>query len=155
MTEFEMSRYHHLVEKNPDDPAIFNSRGLAYYSLQQYEEALIDFDKAIKLKPDYVEALNNRSLIYFYQKHFELALRDLETALQIDPQNAESYNNRGLVHEAMDKKDLAQTDFAKATELSFMGEGFANLGLATSKQGDADSLLHGEFAANLLTKRTF
>jgi lipoprotein NlpI len=42
----------------------FNSRGLAYAKLKQFEKAIQDYNQAIELDPEYTYAFNNRGLAY-------------------------------------------------------------------------------------------
>ena len=42
----------------------YNNRGGAYFNLGQYQRALEDFDKAIRLEPGYGSAYSNRGAAY-------------------------------------------------------------------------------------------
>ena len=42
----------------------YNARGIAYYSLGEYQRAVRDYSKAIELDPNDAVAYNNRSLAY-------------------------------------------------------------------------------------------
>ena len=55
---------------NPYDTATYNNRGYSYYNLGQYEEALKNYAKAIKLDPTNQTALNNRKILL--EEHPEL-----------------------------------------------------------------------------------
>jgi tetratricopeptide (TPR) repeat protein len=49
---------------DPANPEIYNGRGNAYYKKGRYEEAIADYDRAIKLRPGYRDALRNRDIAY-------------------------------------------------------------------------------------------
>ena len=43
-----------------DDVLAYNDRGIAKAALGRYEDAIADYDEAIRLKPDYAEAYYNQ-----------------------------------------------------------------------------------------------
>ena len=45
-----------------DDADIWNSKGLSFNALEQYNEVIECFDRAIKLNPSHTEALNNKDI---------------------------------------------------------------------------------------------
>ena len=56
-------------------------RGLSYVKgLGQYQRAIEDFDKAIRLQPDLAEAYYNRGIAYLLQGKSNLGCRDAQKA---------------------------------------------------------------------------
>jgi tetratricopeptide (TPR) repeat protein len=51
-------------------------RGVAYRNKGNYDQAIQDFDKAIRLKPNIAGAFNNRGVNYDYKGDYELAIQD-------------------------------------------------------------------------------
>lgn len=51
-----------LISLLPDNPNACYNRGYAYFILEQYENALADYDAAIEMNPDFTLAYNNRVL---------------------------------------------------------------------------------------------
>ena len=49
---------------DPQDHVFYNNRGIDHGERGEYDLAIKDFTKAIKLKPDYAFAYNNRGAVY-------------------------------------------------------------------------------------------
>jgi len=43
-------------------------RGIAYFNIQNYDSAIIDFNKSIEIDPDYYEPYYWLGVIYYNQK---------------------------------------------------------------------------------------
>ncbi len=53
--------------------------------MRRAEEALPDYDKALRLLPDQPEILDSRALAYWLLDEHDKAQQDLERAREIDP----------------------------------------------------------------------
>ena len=71
-----------LSEQYPDDPNIPNLLGVVNAALQNHEEAITHYNKAIKLKPNYAEAYNNLGAVYNLTKDYEKAYKNIKKALE-------------------------------------------------------------------------
>src|ERR1700689_4891145 len=60
-------------EGSPQDPVLHNKQGIAYHQLLQLDQALKEYQVAVKLKPDYEEAINNIGAIYYTKKSYRRA----------------------------------------------------------------------------------
>jgi len=67
---------------NPDYADAYNNRGNAYSRLGKYQQAIEDYNKAIRLKPDYADAYHNRGLAYFTQGENKLGCIDAKKACE-------------------------------------------------------------------------
>ena len=65
---------------------------------EDYESAIENFTKAIKLKPDYSEAYNNRGIAYTGKGDYEKAIEDYNTAIELDPNFFYSFINMGILY---------------------------------------------------------
>jgi hypothetical protein len=95
----------------------YNNRGLAFYNLKRYQQAIEDFSQALRIKPQYAEALNNRGNAYYEMDQYEKAEADFNQSLQLKPNYAKAHLNRGLVYFQMQKMDQSCEDFRKACDL--------------------------------------
>jgi len=50
------------IKLDPDYPAAYNNRGVAYGNLGEHRSAISDYTTAIKLDPDYADAYKNRGI---------------------------------------------------------------------------------------------
>jgi tetratricopeptide (TPR) repeat protein len=105
------------IEIMPNSAKAYNNRGLAYYDLKLYQQAIKDYNQAISLDADYVAAHNNRGNSYYELAEFELALADFNQSLRLDSNYSKAHFNRALVYYQMDKNDQACSDFQKACDL--------------------------------------
>ena len=53
-----------------------------YFKKNDFEKAILNFDKAIKLKPDYFEAFANKANVYYKMKNYEEALKNYNFLFQ-------------------------------------------------------------------------
>jgi len=105
------------IAANPKQAEAYNNRGLAFYNLELYQQAIEDFSQALRIKPQYAEALNNRGNAYYAMDQYEKAEADFNQSLQLKPKYSKAHLNRGLVYFQMQKMDQSCEDFRKACDL--------------------------------------
>jgi len=105
------------IERDNGNFEALNARGVVYYELKEFTNALLDYDQALKLKPDYYRPYYNRALLKVAQNDLEGALKDYAEAIRLDPRNAEVFVNRGQLLAAMGQNDAAIRDFDQAIAL--------------------------------------
>jgi tetratricopeptide (TPR) repeat protein len=71
-------------------------RGLLAFDKQDYAQALVDFDVAIRIDPNHSEARRWRGDALVNQGEYDKALSAYEDAIRIDPKNAMAYASRGM-----------------------------------------------------------
>ena len=103
------ARTERLVERS------FNAGNSAYDSLD-YDQAIANYDEAIRLKPGFGEAYNNRGLAYQAQGNYDQAIADFDEAVKFMYGAASVYNSRGLAYSDMGEYDKAIADFGLAIE---------------------------------------
>jgi lipoprotein NlpI len=96
--------------------AYFN-RGRAYSDKGQYNLAILDFDRAVRLDPEYPDAFNGRGIAYAGMGQSERALQDFDQAIRLDPNYAIAIYNRGLALQNLGRASEAAQDFVKATQV--------------------------------------
>lgn len=99
------------------DARAYNRRGLAHTSTRNYEQAIIDFNKALQLDADYAEAYINRSAAHLLMRNYGQAVADATSAIEDAPDFVAAYVNRGIAYTGLRRYEDAQTDYLKAMEL--------------------------------------
>jgi len=82
------------------------------------EEAIGEYDEAIRLDPQYALAYTNRGAAYAYLGEYQEAIADFTRAIEINPEGALAYYNRGFAHKLLGEKAQAIADFEKVITLT-------------------------------------
>lgn len=97
------------------DPAnrLHNSGSRTY----NYDDAIEDINKAIKLYPDFAYSYYNRANLHAISNRLPEAYDDYTKAIELNPNFGEAYYNRGLVQIFMKDTRKGCLDLSKAGEL--------------------------------------
>jgi len=93
------------------------NRAAAYAFRREYDEALEDYNVAIRLDGSFAPAYNNRGVIYALIQEWEEAMSDLDQAVSIDGSYVLGYLNRGVVQAAQGNYEAAIADFEQVIDL--------------------------------------
>ncbi len=115
--ENSLTLWNNTLEQYPDIPEALNNRGLFYYINDNYDKALADFNKAVKVHENGYHGYINRSAIYTKTQKYDLALRDLNKAISLNDQISDAFLNRALVYEKMGETEKTLNDFNRAIRL--------------------------------------
>jgi tetratricopeptide (TPR) repeat protein len=99
------------------DAKSYNDQGLEALKKNQYDQAITDFNQAIKLNPKFDLAYNNRGFAYYSKKNYDKALADFNKAIALNPKYAVAYSNRGMIYSAKRDFNKAFADYNKAIQL--------------------------------------
>lgn len=112
-----------IISHNPSGE-LFYQRGNIYFSLENYPQALEDYEKAIKLNYKSENAFLGRSCAFLRLGDYRNSIKHLTQILKLNPRNALAYYHRGfsLFHSGDErgaKKDydqaiILQSDFSQA-----------------------------------------
>jgi len=97
----------------------------------QLDEAVVSFERALRLNPDYPDAHNNLGNVFYFQKRYAEAVACYEQAIRMRPDFAEAYNNLGNSLSCLKRHQEAADNCRKALALQpdFAGA-HNNLGVA-------------------------
>lgn len=119
------------IEAAPDKFEPYFFRGLAKYSLGDYEGAILDFNQSIEINPYFSYNYQYRGISKSQLKRFHEALKDFADAIHRGPNNADVYVNRGTTKIQLDMYENSLADFDtaliidKKNELAYINKAFA------------------------------
>jgi tetratricopeptide (TPR) repeat protein len=92
-------------------------QGVKYSQEAKYDEAIVEFNKAIQIKPTST-AYSFRSYVYLLQNKPALAMEDCNKAIEIDSSNTQAYNNRAAAYQKLGNFNQAIIDCNKVIEIN-------------------------------------
>ena len=114
-------------------------RGNFRLASNKYDEAIEDYNEAIKLNPHYARSYKNRGLAYYTKGDISRAIDDYTKAIELDPDNAYVYNNRGTAYSEKGEFSLALKDLNRAIELKpDLAEAYFYRGVTYYRNGDVN-----------------
>ncbi|MFM7390029.1 MAG: tetratricopeptide repeat protein [Vampirovibrionales bacterium] len=136
-----LKRYKDVPNKTTELDKIASSiylyRGNAKHEQGNTQEAIQDFDTAIKLDPKYTAAYTNRGYAKYELDQYAEAIQDYDIAIKLDTKNVLAYNNRGIAKAELCHYTEAIQDFDTAIKLDPKNAlAYNNRGVAKGKLGD-------------------
>lgn len=92
-------------------------RGEALHTDKKYDQAIAEFDAAIKLDPSNTEAYRLRGRSKREKGDLQGALRDFNKALEIEPNSSRTFLGRGLTYEKLGDSKSAISDYTRGIQL--------------------------------------
>ena len=96
---------------------LYNNRGNSFRKKGDYDQAIADFNEALKISPSFVLAFWNRGAVYLDKGDYERAIADYDEALKRNPNDPEFtriYVERGLAYYRKGDFDRAIADYTEA-----------------------------------------
>jgi len=103
---------------SPDDPDLLVDHSIAAATLEKYQEAVDDLDRALDLDPHRTDALVFRGAAWRHLGHLDLAEDDIDRALAIDPDSADALLERGILRQRRNDRPGARADWERAIALA-------------------------------------
>jgi tetratricopeptide (TPR) repeat protein len=96
------------------DIQAYVDRGIENSQKGRYDQALKDFNAALKLKPRDPTLITYRGVVYYAKGQYDLAMKDFNQALEIDPNFGRAYYQRGMIYENQEKYAQAVAEMKQA-----------------------------------------
>ncbi len=96
----------------------YNRRGKIAAEMGRDEQALEDFESAVRYDKTRWRALHNRGVSYALVGRNEEALADLTRTIEINPQYANAFYNRAELHQERGQLDDALKDYGRVIQLA-------------------------------------
>jgi tetratricopeptide (TPR) repeat protein len=108
-----------INQKIKSKAAIHHFKGIAYDINGQWDEAIVEYNKAIEINPGYAQSYFARGGHYVQIGQYDNAISDFTKVIEINPKYAIAYTNRGVACVASKRQyDNAISDFNKAIEIN-------------------------------------
>ncbi len=119
-----IANYTKAIEVDPSCGVAYLDRGNSYKSMGQYQQAIEDYTRALKLPLEgnprrYISSVySSRGAAYLFSKQYDLALADLNQSLNFNTDNTIALDNRAIVYSVRDLPELALADYNRSLELN-------------------------------------
>jgi tetratricopeptide (TPR) repeat protein len=90
---------------------IYGKRGMAYFSRNEHQRAIADFDRALALDPAYASAYLLRGIAYSFLRDYQHAIENFDRALALDSRNTFAYAHRAIAYRKLKNYEQAIADF--------------------------------------------
>jgi tetratricopeptide (TPR) repeat protein len=132
------------TKKAHNEPKVWNSLGIAYMEVFEYEKAEFAFRKALEVDKKFTDARLNLGVMYFRKKDYENALMEIRTALADEafPHKHIAFYYLARIYKAIDNQNLYLENLRKATAYNpIFFEAQLELANAYEEMGDYRSAL--------------
>jgi tetratricopeptide (TPR) repeat protein len=100
------------------DDVSLNISGDNFYEKGEIQEAIKEFQLALKLDPNNVNVRNSLGVCFGLQSHYDAAIAEFNKAIAIDPDEYMALYNLGLVHLFVEQQDRALKFFLDADKIN-------------------------------------
>jgi tetratricopeptide (TPR) repeat protein len=109
--------YTGLINTYSEYAPFFYGRGMAYYYLDNNNDAAIDFQKAISFDSNYFDAYLGLTYTLLHNGNNKKSLELIEKAIQINPKSSNAFYTKGLINYLDKKYKNSIEDFSIAIKL--------------------------------------
>ena len=115
------------------------NRGNGYRGKRQFDRAIAEYDKAIRINPSFADNYYNRAITYRDKGQIDRAIADYGHAIRRNPRHANAYYNRAIIYRDKRQFDRAIADYGNAIRLTPNdARAYNNRGVAYYLKGQYD-----------------
>src|SRR5438093_2738984 len=97
--------------------AVYQQRGYAAATNQQFQDAISDYSEAAKLTPQNVRIYEQRAAVEMKIQDYDKALADYSEVIKLKPNEARYYNYRAYIYELRNDLKNSMADTEKALKM--------------------------------------
>jgi protein O-mannosyl-transferase len=128
--------WHDTVVKCPNNPRAHNNLGVALRQAGRMQEAVEQYEQALRIKPDFAAAYNNLGIALRQAGRIQEAIALYEQALRLKPDSAAAHHNLGLALRQAGKVQEAIGHYEQALRIKpDYAEAHYDLGVALQQVG--------------------
>ena len=137
-----LSKAIQMLERFPNSVILYNIAGASNAGLMQFDAAINNYKKALKINPDYPDAYNNMGNALKDKGDLEAAIESYKQALKIKPDYAQAYNNMGIALKGKGDLEAAIESYKQALKIKpNYAEAYNNMGIALKDKGDLEAAI--------------
>ena len=106
-----------MAKKYPREKRVHTSLGSYYQYKIMYKEAIINYNKALKLDPEYGPAINRLAYTYSEMGNYEKAIEYFKRYASVSPGDADPFDSMGELYFKLGKLDEAIAKYKEALEV--------------------------------------
>lgn len=132
------------LQLNPHLVQAWTFRGDIHLRNNEFDDAISDYDHAIKLGSTWMWPLDNRGEAYLRKNQIDRAIMDFNEVIRVSPDYSAGYLDRGIAEMRKNELDSALADFQTALQVNakcnecLLGLGLAERAKGNQQAGDAD-----------------
>lgn len=134
-----------LANVKPADLHQIFTMGCLLHDIEDYDNAITAFTKAIELEPGQMAAYGYRGDSYLKKNDNDNAFQDFTKVIEGNPESKQlqdAYVRRSIVYQFNNNNENANADFSKSVELGLKeSEAYANRALVYKQKGDYEHAL--------------
>jgi Flp pilus assembly protein TadD len=104
-------------ESGSKEAEVCYKQSVEFIKKQQFDDAIVQATKAIKLKPKYWEAYVVRGAAHAEKRELDEAIADFTEVIKLNPKDPNGYRNRSLAYSNKGEKEKALADLTEAKRL--------------------------------------
>lgn len=113
----ELSLWNDVVSKSPNKARPYLNRGVANWELENWSEAMSDYNQAVKLNPKYfASAYCNLGVAQSKFNLWDKSIYNFTKAIKINPSYFEAFEGRGIAYGNLNQIEKAIADFNAAIQ---------------------------------------
>ena len=137
-----LSKATQMLERFPNSVVLYNIAGASNAGLMQFDAAINNYKKALKINPDYPDAYNNMGNALKDKGDLEAAIESYKQALKIKPDYAQAYNNMGIALKGKGDLEAAIESYKQALKIKpDYAQAYNNMGIALKGKGDLEAAI--------------
>ena len=101
------------IQLNPENTEAILQLGLSHELCEEYDMALMIYQKIIENNPDYIKAYHHKSSLLMKLERYKEASEVLNKLIKLDSKNIEAFVGIGICFDKLGKKSYAQRYYRK------------------------------------------
>ncbi len=97
-----------MKKESSEDPQHYYDLGNLFVDAQNYQDALVQYQKAVELSPEFVGAIINVGNCYYMLKDYDKAIASFKKALEFEPSNKQASRNLSHLYSLLGNTEMQQ-----------------------------------------------